>query len=286
MQLYAFDSKGELTGARQAFRRTNYHCLECQGIVRLRGGPHRQRHFFHVDPTPFCRQHQKGEIHLQLQSYFLEHLPWGDCQLEYSFSSIGRIADVAWLSQKIVFEIQCSPISAEEVMGRNRDYQQLGWQVVWILHDHRYNQLRLSSAELALRSSPHYFTNMDSSGVGMIYDQFDICEKGLRLKSLSPLPIDIREIISLESIQSSSSPLILFKERMATWSLAFTGDLISSFAKNSTDEYWDQALKMEKLFYASSRSFKWRDVPAKFWEKAITRPYQIFFRFILEKMCR
>ena len=108
MQLYALDTKGELISAQQAVRQINYECLECQHTVRLRGGPHRRPHFYHVSPSIFCRQHQKGAIHLQLQSYFLHQLPIGDCHLECPFPSIGRIADVAWLSQKIVFEIQCS----------------------------------------------------------------------------------------------------------------------------------------------------------------------------------
>lgn len=286
MQLYALDLKGELINARQAHRKTDYQCLECCQVVRLRGGPQRQRHFYHVEPTPFCRQHQKGAVHLQLQSYFFQQLPWGDCQLEYAFPSIGRIADVAWLSQKIIFEIQCSPISAEEVLARNRDYQQLGWQVVWILHDRRYNQVRLSAAELALRSSPHYFTNMDQLGVGIIYDQFDICDKGLRLGRLSPLPIDIREKEALDFLQKQFFPLAVLQQRMSAWNLSFAGDLMSAFVNHPHSDYWQQAIKIEKLFYTSHKPFKWRHIPAKIWQWGVARPYQLFFRFLLERMCR
>lgn len=286
MQLYAIDAKGELINARQALKQTDYQCLECQQIVRLRGGPQRQRHFYHVDPTPFCRQHQKGPVHLQIQSYFFQQLPWGDCQLECAFPSIGRIADVAWFSQKIIFEIQCSPISADEVLARNHDYQQLGWQVVWILHDRRYNQTHLSAAELALRSSPHYFTNMDQLGSGIIYDQFDICDKGLRLKRLSPLPINITEREPLNSFQRHPCPLILLKQRMSAWNLSFAGDLLSSFVNSPDIEYWNQAVKMEKLFYTSLRPFKWHQLPITIWQWGIAKPYQILFRFLLERSCR
>lgn len=286
MQLYAFDINGELIHARQALRKTDYQCIECLQVVRLRGGPHRQSHFFHIEPVLFCRQHQKGPVHLQLQSYFLQQLPKGDCQLECAFPSIGRIADVVWFSQKVIFEIQCSPISAEEVLARNRDYQQLGWQVVWILHDQRYNQTRLSAAELALRSSPHFFTNINESGVGMIYDQFDIWEKGLRLGRLSPLPIDIREKQPLDSMQKQSFPLTLLQQRMSTWPLSFTGDLISSFVKDPDAPYWQEAIKMEELLLASRAPLKWHHIPVKIWQWGIARPYQILFRFFLERMCR
>lgn len=240
MQLYALDAEEQMISARFALKQTDYHCLECQQIVRLRGGPQRQRHFYHLDPTPLCRQHQKGEVHLQIQSYFLQQLPLGDCILEYSFPSIGRIADVAWLSQKIIFEIQCSPIAPHEILARNRDYQQAGWQVVWILHDQRYNHMRLSAAEMALHSSPHFFTNMDRLGSGIIYDQFEIRQEGMRLKRLSPLPIDIRKKASdfLDS-QFFSSPLL--KKRALTWKIYFEGDLIDLFLKTPDCEYFCQS---------------------------------------------
>ena len=285
MPLYAFNFDGQLICARQALRQTDYQCFECQQIVRLRGGPQRQRHFYHLEPTSFCRQHQKGPVHLQLQSYFLQQLPKGDCQLEYSFPSIRRIADVAWLSQKIVFEIQFSPITSEELLARNQDYQKMGWKVVWILHDQRYNQVRLSAAEIALRSSPHFFSNMDHQGVGMIYDQFDICEKGIRQKRLSPLPIQVNDL-QFHSSHSPSYPLTLLANRSCNWNLSFSGDLLSLFFKNPHSEYLSQAIKIEKNFYHESTSLTWRNLPSKFWNKGIVTPYQIFFRFLLERMCR
>lgn len=277
MQLYAFDAKKQLISAHHATKKTDYQCLECKQIVRLRGGPQRQRHFFHLEPTPFCRQHQKGPVHLQLQMYLLQRLPLGDCQLECSFPSINRIADVAWSSQKIIFEIQCSPITPEEVLARNRDYQKLGWQVVWILHDQRYNQMRLSAAEWALRSSPHFFSNMNHLGEGIIYDQFDICDKGIRLRRLPALPVNLTEVSSI--CQKQSYPLILLERRAQTWNLSFTGDL---FGATSDCDYLNQAIEIEKDFYAASR----RRLPFIMWHKLIMRPYRIFFRFLLERMCR
>jgi competence protein CoiA len=287
VQLHAFDSDGKLISARQAFRHTDYYCLECEQLVRMRGGPQRRCHFYHLEPTLFCRQHQKGPIHLQLQSYFLQQLPPGDCSLELPFPSIRRIADVAWLSQKIIFEIQCSPISAQEVLARNRDYQSLGWTVIWILHDQRYNQVRLSAAEIALRSSPYFFSNMNDLGSGIIYDQFDICEQGIRHKRLPPLPINLKgEIRNHLKQDMSPYPLILLNQRTSYWKLSLDGDLLSLFGNNPSASYLNQAREIEKQFYSSSIPLKWYHWPAEFWRRAIAAPYQVVFRFLLERMCR
>ncbi len=285
MQLYAFDLDKQLIHARQALRQVDYQCLECQQIVRLRGGPQRQRHFYHIEPTSFCRQHQKGPVHLQLQSYFFNQLPQGDCLLEHSFPFIGRIADVAWLSKKIVFEIQCSAISAEEVLARNADYRKLGWSVVWILHDERYNQFRLSAAEMALRHSTHYYSNMDHAGSGIIYDQFDLVDEGIRAGRLSRLPVDIQKAELFQS-ETQAYDLQLLNQRAKNWTFSFSGDLMNLFQESPDSIYLRQAKEKEKAFYANSGSGGFSYLLMKFWKKGIAAPYQIFFRFILEKICR
>lgn len=284
MQLYAWNDNKQLVHARQALKHTDYFCLECDQIVRSRGGPHRQRHFYHLEPTPYCRQHQKGPIHLELQSYFVRHLPEGDCHLEYRFPSINRIADVVWLSQKIVFEIQYSPISAREVLERNRDYQKEGWTVVWILHEHRYNHVRLSAAEMALRSAPHFFSNMNSLGVGIIYDQFDVHDSGLRKERLSPLPVNInrmRRTIEQEEV----GRLSLLNQRVKDWGLSFEGDLLDLSLTTPMSNYLKNAVEREKNYYPSSSS-SWRHFFGNLWFVGIIVPYQTVFRFFLERSCR
>lgn len=163
--------------------------MECGSAVRLREGPFRHAHFYHIRKTPGCRQNGKGEIHLQLQIYIKKIIP--DTLLEFRFPEINRIADVVWHSEKIVFEIQCSPMSQDEMLSRYADYQKAGYQMVLILHDSRYNQWRLTAMELALGNLPHYYTNKNESGNVIIYDQWNYQEKGLRKKSLPPLAIDL-----------------------------------------------------------------------------------------------
>ena len=111
------------------------------------------------------------------QLYLQRLIP--ESKLEYPLG--GRIADLFWEREGIVFEVQCSPISAKEVRERNRDYSALGYQVVWILHDRRFGGKKPSSAELFLRSYPHYFTSLDREGRGAVYDRLEASCKEERL---------------------------------------------------------------------------------------------------------
>lgn len=278
MQLYAFDTKKNLIKASRALKQTDYFCLECNQVIRLRGGLYRQPHFFHLEPTLFCRQHQKGEIHLQLQRFFLEQLPEGDCQMECRFPSIQRIADVVWWSEKIVFEIQCSPISAQELLERNRDYARLNFSVVWILHDSRFNQYTLSNAEFVLREFPHFFSNMNEKGEGIIYDQFDVWKEGKRCYRLPSLPIQISFLRRKQPYKLLwDSPFL--KERLKNWPIGFRGDLIDKASKNSQDGYLEEMLKLEE---------KNKPRPKTHFltlTKKMRLVYQMLFKNLLEKFC-
>jgi competence protein CoiA len=167
--------------------------MECGAPVRLREGLFRQAHFFHLKQDTRCRQNGKTLSHLQLQVFLKQTLPKNEAHLEYKFNTISRIADVAWLPQKIVFEIQCSPIAKDEMLERIKDYQSVGFQVVWIMHDSRYNQLRLTPVEQALLPLTHYYSNMNEEGKGIIYDQWHYLDKGIRKLSLGRLLINVNQ---------------------------------------------------------------------------------------------
>lgn len=285
MQIYARDDQGRFIHATHARRQKNYCCTECGRSVRLRGGPSRRAHFYHPDPDPSCSRHRKGIIHLQLQEYFLNRLTPEDCRIEHRFPEVNRIADVAWLSKKIVFEIQCSPVSPAEVLERNRDYASSGWTVIWILHDRRYNQIRLSSAEAALRHFPHYFTDMDDQGKGMIYDQFDRADRGVRKDRLAGLPIDFCKTIPLDRSRAFNE-LELLQMRSRHRSFAFEGDLFSVLLNDPSSDY----IRLAKEREARARTYPERlslfFVLKRFWLRCISDPYRILFRYILERSCR
>lgn len=298
MQLYALNAEEALVFAPDAHKQHDYFCLECRQIVRRRGGEHRQIHYYHLSPSLSCRLSGKSMTHLQVQSRVLDLLPPGEGQLEYRFPSISRIADVVWLPQKFIFEIQCSPITAEEVRSRNQDYGSLGFHVIWILHDNRYNQKRLTAAEKYLEVHPCYFTNITPEGVGIIYDQYTSVSKGMRNKTLEAIPVDLGKPSWLpHHADSWTLPVGLdfpqaIVHRARFWKFRFHGDLLSQSLSLPINghfgDYITQALKEEKVGEKSDNI-----TPPSIFSKIgrffhvwIVRPYSLLFQIILEKACK
>lgn len=288
MQLYAVDKQKLLIPASKAFRKLDYFCIECSGQVRLRSGPHRRPHFFHVKPNLECHLSAKSLAHLQVQCRLQAILPEDACRLEVRFKEIGRIADAVWTDQKLIFEVQCSPISAEEVFQRNKDYGSLGFQVIWIFHDRQYNKFRISAAESSLKNSPHYFTNIDAEGRGIIYDQFDIGKNGLRLKKLPPLKVDLSTPLSYNrDLDEPGKIPQLAVQRIGSWPIGFAGDLADCSLKEAeNDPYLRQALELEKSYFPSPlpKTF-WNTLKSLFYRYG-ARPYRLAFQMLLERACR
>ncbi|MFC2049496.1 competence protein CoiA [Chlamydiota bacterium] len=227
MQIYALDHASRLVHARTAERGVVYICPECSKEVRTRSGRVRQPHFYHLDATS-CVLHGKSLIHLQIQCALQSMLSPEEIQLERRFPRIARIADVVWPAQKLIFEVQVSPISSLEVRARNRDYAQEGYQVVWILHDRRFNRSRVSGAEVALRFSPHYFTNMDALGKGIFYDQHAHFRFKRRQTRSHRFPVRFKRLFPINPKQLPRH----FPEERKRWPFSFEGDL---FQKGT---YW------------------------------------------------
>ncbi|MBS0622365.1 MAG: hypothetical protein JSR80_05360 [Verrucomicrobia bacterium] len=203
MQIFGQTTSGEVIHVDQADRKCEYFCPSCRAPLRLRAGTVRCRHFYHPR-TRHCKG--KSLPHQQTQAHLLSRLT--NARVEHPFPQIGRIADVYW--ENFVFEVQCSPISADEVQKRNEDYAKLGLRVVWILHDRRFNRLKVTPAELFLADQPHHFTNIDKEGKGEIYDQ-----KRVYLRR----HLKFREKRSLARLGQSSSSLLLGEERKTPYLL-------------------------------------------------------------------
>ncbi len=159
--------------------------------------------------------HQTSVAHLNIQHHLKSLIP--EAILEKSFPSLGRIADVCWEKHKIIFEIQCSPISQEEVAKRCSDYERLGYTPVWILYVKRFNKKNLSNAEHFLRKRACFF----SDGF-KIYDQFEILSHGQRLFRGPPLLVNLQNPLSLIP-QPANSPLAISSR---DWPISFQGDLL------------------------------------------------------------
>jgi competence protein CoiA len=260
MQLFARDSSGCLVSATHAIKQHNYVCLECQGTVRLRFGEYRHPHFYHLTPPSHCRQTGKTLEHLQVQ-YYLQHLLCG-CDLEYPFEAINRIADVAWHTHKVVFEIQCSSICAEEVRARNADYASLGYSVVWVLHQQQFWRERPSAAEMwVLRQGHYYFTDMDEQGNGCIYDRLILFRDGIRQVLSNKLPVQLNEQHSMPKT----------KPYHAHRAYYFAGDVCDKILKG---------VLAAPITPQEPRSH----IP--WWYTWIAHPYRVAFQFFLERACR
>jgi len=182
--------------ATEAEKGVTYLCPECQGAVRLRGGQLRKLHFYHLSDNHSCRQNGKSPTHLRLQNLLKELL---SAQLEHHFPSISRIADAYCPEKKMVFEVQCSPISLEEMESRNRDYASIGLDVVWLLLERRFSKYQFNF--------PHYFTNGYS-----FYDRL----------GRQKFPVDLSQRIVMP--ERAKLPHFL-KNR----EISFSGDLVHRF---------------------------------------------------------
>jgi competence protein CoiA len=255
MQIYAFDIQGTLIPVTQAHRGNIYRCPECGERVQPRGGRFRRLHFYHLKSTS-CRLHSKSLTHLHIQYALQQMLAPETTLLEHRFPQIGRVADVVWPAQRLIFEVQVSPISSAEVRQRNRDYQRIGYQVIWILHDRQFNRSHITAAEIQLRFSPHYFTNMSALGKGIFYDQYAVIRFKRRVKRSRPFPVRFKQVMPVNLKQLPRQ----FPVERKKWQLSFEGDL-------------------------AFRRFTWeegkRQRPS--WVQRLFHLYQIFLHLLLEK---
>jgi len=204
MQYNALENKSPIS-AEAAKKNILYSCPECHQILNLQNALYAPPYFYHIKKNPECRQYKKSPIHLQIQKTISQLLPLSESTLETPLYSINRIADIVWEKGKIIFEIECSSLSVEEVKKRYYDYESLGFLPIWILHDSQYNRKKLSDAEYFLRSKYCYFTNINEKGEGEIYDQEDLCRGCERVYKGSKVLIDLQNPCLL---QKNNLPLV------------------------------------------------------------------------------
>ena len=206
MQLYARDITGNTCNVHQAKKGNDYFCLECKARVRVRSGELLRAHFFHIHDHGSCRQAGKTEEHIAIQRLIQQQIGQSLCVEEMRFAQIGRVADVAWVEKKLIFEVQCSPIAAVEIEERNRDYASCGWDVVWILYDKTFSYKRPNAAMRYLCNTTHYY-----SDVVTIYDQVHFSRALKRIITLDTIkPLSIPEKLP-------RLPFELYK-RFCSWS--------------------------------------------------------------------
>jgi competence protein CoiA len=283
MQLYALDNTTPVL-VDKAEKSKDYICPECLSPVRVRGGPSRQIHFYHLSLPKQCRQHEKSQEHIQLQLKLLNLIASADVQIECSFPKIRRIADVAWNSKKVVFEIQCSEISLGEAQCRVLDYVSIGYQVVWILHDKQFNQKNLSAAESFLRNIPCYFTNIDKTGYGIVYDQFEVLKDHQRLFKGPPLVVslDLFSRMPTMTLPDATLPQTVLR-RFTNWKCYMQGDLLHRLLKEGNLSNAVKKMLTVESQILEGNAVRPNRLPLK---RLIASSYRFVIDYLLKKLTR
>jgi hypothetical protein len=115
----------------------------------------------------------KEGLHHAVQSWLVNACGPSTSTVECSFPEICRVADVAYHPKRIVFEIQVSPLSADEALHRTLAYWHCGWHVIWLLHAQTFGRHRATAFEQALLPIPHYFTTIGLAG-GSVWDEVSV----------------------------------------------------------------------------------------------------------------
>jgi competence protein CoiA len=279
MQLYALDTNTAVF-AKRAIKGNIYTCPECGAPLRVRQGTLKQAHFYHLRRPKGCHLSQKSEEHLRSQLRLLDLLGEEEGGIEVPFASIHRIADVAWHARKIVFEIQCSPISLEEAKARCTDYEGAGYSVIWILHDTQFNKRALSAAESFLRERGCYFTNVNRQGEGIVYDQFDIVGSKRRYFKGPPLEIAPTQLTAVDRERSIETQLpLILSQRMRQWHYFAAGDLLHQLLTEPHPEK-----TASRLLYSEKRYLEKKEKrPRLSWAKLACHSYNALLRLLLRK---
>ncbi len=146
--------------------------------------------------------------------------------------------------------------------------------MIWILHDKQFNRFRLSPIENFLNLHPHYYTNLDLEGKGMIYDQYAHDENFFRKQKLPPLPIDPTSPIRPLTAKQFAHHLI--KRRKKEWKIAFAGDI---YDKCEGPTLQKSIRILDARFLQKTKKRK-RPLFLR-----LLHPYRLLFQLLLEKNC-
>ncbi len=287
MSLYAYEDD-LLVYAAEAEERRPYRCSGCGSPVRVRKGPSRVPHFYHLARASSCRLYSKSEDHLLAQLSLKKLLPAGETVIERPFPRILRVADVAWETRKIIFEIQCSFLTPREAEHRMEDYQTAGYQVVWILDDRIFNRKILRPAEQLVRLFPCYYATL-RKGDPIFYDQFEIFHRNYRIKKGHHLKIHIEKPRTLPSFswEEDRFPSQIIQKAAKT-SLYFQGDLLHKALLSEAIPML--AISMQNLRALERLSVKEAKQKVSLLRKVIKKiflePFGILMFFLLERAAR
>lgn len=236
MQIFAKTKNNEIIHVLEAQKKEDYFCIECFDVLHKRSGALLQDHFYHIKPNLLCRQSNKSQEHLQTQLYIKKLFGPQKCEMEKRFDQVNRIADLYVEPFKLVIEIQYSFITLRELKQRIYDYNKLGINVLWILHDKKFNKKVKTQVEYFLRDKTFFYTNINEQGCGIIYDQYLFMKK---------MPVILDQVHITPKISFFNINLIRLRKKYLPY--FFEGDLTAYALKAKNKEVIKKIKKCEDL---------------------------------------
>ncbi len=119
----------------------------------------------------------KSQLHVAHQAYFLNKID--GAKAEVWFQEIGQRADIYLPKEGIIFEIQISKITPSEIQRRTRNYESLGFRVIWIFPFPLFAGI--------LCPVKFYFSTINTEGIGEIIEVYN--DKRFIVDISRPLPL-------------------------------------------------------------------------------------------------
>ncbi|MDU9417280.1 competence protein CoiA family protein [Staphylococcus lloydii] len=132
--LYGKNKQGTVVHAANASKDCNYYCPLCCQKLMLKRGKYKCAHFAHHEIN--CTYKEESYIHYQAK-YRLGQSSKDlgmTVQIEPYLKECHQIPDIL-INNKIILEIQCSPITVQQLQTRTSAYNNLGYIVIWIIKD-------------------------------------------------------------------------------------------------------------------------------------------------------
>lgn len=216
----AQDEKGQLIVLKDysqteilEMKEENYYCPACLEKLMIKAGRLNAPHFAHY-PASECQlfseaespAHRKGKL-------FLADYSQKTVGLEVYLASIQQIPDL--LLEKLVIEVQYSPLSMQRFIERNTGYWQAGYQVWWLLGGQMRPLSKLTSRQLAFleydsQLGLHFWT-IDEVAQELILNYQVVCfANGMwhwQKKVFNRKPFDLEAIFFHKSKQATIKPL-------------------------------------------------------------------------------
>jgi hypothetical protein len=150
------------------------------------------------------------------------------------------------------------------------------------LHANRYLQSKVTAVQLSLAKTAHYYTNINETGEGVI---FDVLENASDVNERLIHTISLRQMQRMSSLTNHPFPL-LFKKRRSSWEVSFINDFYHVLSSKDCDAKFIAAAKHAERLLRQEIYWSWIRLIKRLITKSLVRPYGLFFQMLLDKSCR